>query len=614
MHLAFKKYSAVLMLAAPAMMLAACGSSSGSTQAATPPPSAVTTPPPSAVTTPPPSAVTTPPTTTNNSTPPVASSSPSWGPSPSVSGDTSRANNSTFVLGENVGLKFKATGLTAGIVTTLAIKVADGFGSEVATASQSLSADSSGNATVVYSPPASKYGYYRVDASLPDGTTLARLGTRPAGFITYAVVPDPATRQNYGDSGSRFGMQGGFSSAMGPVMSYLGVRYLLAGPGWDTLEPHQAGEFATAHSVAVADGLKYPTSTVNNHAAWPTYAIPLITTGEIPAWAMNAGTGTVLRPYMGPLNAEGVIGFPEFTKARASGVAADFPAQSKHYYQMTWEPAIPVLFGGTPAELVQYFQVAYSAIHQADAKAMVMGPTVFPVDPVPMQQLWSAGLAKYLDAVSVHPYVKYPPEQHGLITGIRTQMALATAAKGHSIPFLGTEHGYSSGIPGPYAAGNELKQALANVRSTIILLGEGFKVDVAFYIADFWAHDSSATDNTFGYYWNLNPNIKFGTDKVGPKPAVPAFAAMSYWLDGTTTVGPLTNLSGTQVGYRFTRSGETILALWDYTANTTMNVPVSAATAKVCDWMGNCQTRSAVNGALKLSVGIAPIYVVGVGL
>src|SRR6266436_6458264 len=267
MHLAFKKYSAVLMLAAPAMMLAACGSSSGSTQAATappsavttPPPSAVTTPPPSAVTTPPPSAVTTPPTTTNNSTPPVASSSPSLGPSPSLSGDTSRANNSTFVLGENVGLNFKATGLTAGIVTTLAIKVVDEFGSEVATASQSLSADSSGNATVVYSPPASKYGYYRVDASLPDGTTLARLGTRPAGFITYAVVPDPATRQNYGDSGSRFGMQGGFSSAMGPVMSYLGVRYLLAGPGWDTLEPNGAGQFATAHSVAVADGLKYPT-------------------------------------------------------------------------------------------------------------------------------------------------------------------------------------------------------------------------------------------------------------------------------------------------------------------------------------------------------------------
>jgi hypothetical protein len=536
------------------------------------------------------------------------------GPSPSLSGDTSRANNSTFVLGESVGLNFKASGLTAGIVTTLTINVIDEFGSEVATASQALTADSSGTATVVYSPPASKYGYYRVDASLPDGTTLARLGTRPAGFITYAVVADPATRQNYGDSGSRFGMQGGFSSAMGPVMSYLGVRYLLAGPGWDTLEPHQAGAFATAHSEAVANGQKYPTSIANNYAAWPTYALPLITTGEIPSWAMNAGTGTALRPHMGPLNAQGLVGFAEFAKARAGGFAADFPAQSSHYYQMTWEPAIPLLFGGTPAQLVQYYQVAYSAIHQVDAKAMVMGPTVFPVDPVPMQQLWSAGLAKYLDAVSVHPYVKYPPEQHGLITGIRTQMQLATAAKGHSMPFLGTEHGYSSGTQGSYAAGNEVKQALADVRSTIILLGEGFKVDVAFYIADFWAHDSSETENTFGYYYNLNPNINFGTDKVGPKPAAPAFATMSYWLDGTATVGPLTNLSGTQLGYRFTRGGETILALWDYTANTTLNVPVSTATAKVCDWMGNCHVGSAVNGALNLNLGNAPIYVVGVGL
>ena len=324
MDLAFKKFSAVLMLVAPAMMLAACGSSSGSTQAAAAPSTAVTTPgssttpalrprrprrydhalpplpppPPPSPPLPPhdgsrrqaprPRRSTTPP---NNSTPPVASSIGPLGPSPSLSGDTSRANNSTFVLGETVGLNFKATGLTAGIVTTLAIKVVDEFGSEVATASQSLSADSLGNATVVYSPPASKYGYYRVDASLPDGTTLTRLGTRPAGFITYAVVPDPASRQNYGDSGTRFGMQGGFSSAMGPVMSYLGVRYLLAGPGWDALEPHQAGQFATAHSEAVANGQKYPTSIVNNYAAWPTYALPLITTGEIPAWAMNAGTG-----------------------------------------------------------------------------------------------------------------------------------------------------------------------------------------------------------------------------------------------------------------------------------------------------------------------------------
>jgi hypothetical protein len=530
---------------------------------------------------------------------------------PRLSGDTNSPNNSTFVLGENITLTFHASGLTASKATTVNIKVKEEFGVELASASILVIADASGQAYAVYHAPATRYGYYRVEAALSDGTAVASLGSRPGGFISYAVVADPATRTNYGDAGSRFGMLGGFSSAMGPIMSYLGVRYLLAGPGWDTLEPHQAGEFATAHSEAVANGLKYPTSIANNHAAWSTYALPLITTGAIPTWAMNAGTGTALRPDMGPLNAEGVAGFPEFTKARASGFAADFPAQSAHYYQMTWEPAIPVLFGGTPQELVQYFQVAYSAIHQADAKAVVMGPTVFPIDPIPMQQLWSAGLAKYIDAVSVHPYAKYPPEQNGLVGGIRTQMELATAAKGHSMPFLGTEHGYGSGSHGSYGTGSELRQGLADVRSTIILLGEGFKLDFAFYIADYYSQSATSTSQDYyGYYWNLNPNINYGTDKIGPKPAAPAYAAMTYWLDGTTTVGPLTNLGGTQLGYRFTRSGKTILAVWDYTANTTMNVPVSAATANVCDWMGNCRTVTSNAGTLALKVGVAPLYVI----
>ena len=531
-----------------------------------------------------------------------------------MSGDTSRANNSTFVLGENIVLNFKAAGLAAGIVTTLAIKVIDEFGSEVATASQSLSADSSGNATAVYSPPASKYGYYRVDASLPDGTTLARLGTRPAGFITYAVLADPATRQNYGDSGSRFGMQGGFSSAMGPVMRYLGVRYLLTGPGWRSLEPDHAGQFAAARSQATANGQSYPGAHENIAAPWPTYPVALLSTASIPTWAMELGTGTTLRPYMGVLNSSGIEGLPQFANARASAFAADFHSQSARYYQVTWEPEMPMLFGGTPQQLVQYFQLSYQAIHRADPKAIVMGPTMFPGDESAMSRLWSAGLAHYVDAISIHPYVKFPAEANNLVSNIRTQMQMAQTAKGHSVTFVGTEHGFTSGSIGSYGAGSELNQALGNVRSTIILLGEGFKFDFAFYIADFWTQDSSETDNTYGYYWNLNPKIKFGTDKVGPKPAVPAFAAMSYWLDGTTTMGPVADLNGSQMGYRFQRNGTTIVALWDYKGASSVDLPLSAGGAQICDWMGNCHTSSPANGVLNLNLGNTPIYVIGAGL
>ena len=435
MHLAFKKCSAVLMMAAPVIMLTACfdkSSPSDSTQAAAVPSSTVTTP----------DAAT---TTKNTTPPPAAPSRASLGPSPSLSGDTSRANNSTFVLGENIALNFKATGLTAGIVTTLAIKVVDEFGSEVATSSQSLSADSSGNATAVYSPPASKYGYYRVDASLPDGTTLARLGTRPSGFITYAVLADPATRQNYGDSGSRFGMQGGFSYAQGGLIKYLGIRYLMNQPGWRSLEPDHAGQFAEARAEATAKGQAYPGQQANNTAAWPTYAVALLSTASVPTWAMEPGTGTAQRPYMGVLNSSGIEGLPEFAKARANAFAADFHGQSAHYYQVTWEPEMPVLFGGTPQQLVQYFQLSYQAIHHADPKAIVMGPTMFPGDASAMSRLWSAGLAHYIDAISMHPYVKFPAEANNLVNNVRTQMQMAQTAKGHSVAFVGTEHGLVSG-------------------------------------------------------------------------------------------------------------------------------------------------------------------------
>ena len=527
---------------------------------------------------------------------------------PTLNGETNRANNSTFVLGESVELSFQASGLPASKATSLAVKVSDEFGNEISSTSLSMTADSYGKASAAFAAPASKFGYYRVEATLPDGTTLASLGTRPAGFITYAVVPDPASRINYGDAGSRFGMQGGFSYAQGSVIQYLGIRYLLDGPGWSELEPNYAGQFAEARSAALARGQKYPVSVANNSAVWSTYAIPLLSVATVPAWAMEPGTGTKSWPAMGVLNTSGVEGFPAFATARASQIAADYASQSAHYYQVTWEPEMPLNFGGTPEQLVQYYQLSYEAIHRADPKAIVMGPTMFPGDKTPMSQLWSAGLASYLDAVAMHPYVKWPPETNGLVSNIRLQMQMARSAKGHSVTFVGTEHGYASGSIG------ELNEALGDVRATIILLGEGFKFDFAFYIADFWNQSPSETGSTFGYYWNLDPKIIYGTDKLGPKPVAPAFAAMTYWLDGTTTSGPLSNLSGTQMGYRFQRNGTTILAIWDYQAGSSVSLPMPSESVKICGWMGNCRTATSSSGSLKLSLGPSPTYVIGQGL
>jgi hypothetical protein len=525
-----------------------------------------------------------------------------------LSADTNRPNNSTYVPGESVEVTFQATGLPASKTTSLAVKVIDEFANEISSSWVSMKADSSGRSSATFSAPSSKTGYYRVEATLPGGAVIANLGTRYRGFISYAVVPDPAKRANYGDALTRFGMQGGFNHDQGNVISYLGVRYLLDGPGWSDLEPNYPGQFAEARIAALAKGQTVPFRIADNFAAWPTYAIPLVTQASVPGWAMEPGTGTKAWPAMGVLNTTGTQGISGFTKARAQQVAADYAGQSAHYYQMTWEPEFPGGWGGTPAQLVQFFQNSYTAIHQGDPKAIVMGPTMFPSDKAPMTQLWAAGLGNYLDAVSMHPYTQWPPEAHGLVSDIRTQMKMAQSAKGHAVPFVGTEHGYSSGPIG------ELNQALGNIRSTIILLGEGFKFDVAFYIADFWDHSPTETNNAFGYYWNLNPKLPYGTDKLGPKPAAPAFAAMTYMLDGTTSSGAISNLSGTQVGYRFERNGTAILALWDYqAAASTLTLPVPSESVQICNWMGNCFSTASVTSIL-LSLRASPIYIIGHGL
>jgi hypothetical protein len=525
-----------------------------------------------------------------------------------LSADTNRPNNSTYVPNEDIEVTFHATGLTASQTTSLAIKVIDELGNEIASTWLPMKADSSGRSSAIFRAPSSKFGYYRVEATLPSGAVIANLGTRYRGFISYAVVPDPAKRANYGDALSRFGMQGGFNHDQGNVMAYLGARYLLDGPGWTTLEPNYPGQFAEARAAALAIGQTVPFKVADNSGAWPTFAIPLVTQASVPGWAMEPGTGTIAWPNMGVLNTTGTQGMSGFTKARAQQVAADYAGQSSHYYQVTWEPEIPGGWGGTPAQLVQFFQNSYTAIHQGDPKAIVMGPTMFPGDKAPMTQLWAAGLGNYLDAVSMHPYTAWPPETHGLVSDIRTQVKMAQSAKGHPIPFVGTEHGYASGPIG------ELNQALGNIRSTIILLGEGFKFDVAFYIADFWDHSPIETNTTYGYYWNLNPKIAYGTDKLGPKPAVPAFAAMTYMLDGTVSSGAIANLSGTQVGYRFERNGTAILALWDYqAAASTVTLPVPSQSIEICNWMGNCFNTGSVTSIL-LSLRAEPIYIIGHGL
>ncbi len=151
-----------------------------------------------------------------------------------VTGETNRPAVNTFVKGETVNLTFTVAEIVR--PDKLLVEITDENGQIVA--SHSLEVSKPGSVSVA--APGDRFGYFRVQAKLAaNGATLPAIGTRGAGFLTYAVVPDPAVRPLLPDVETRFGLQGSSKLAY----PYLGVRWVLGGYGWGKLEPKAPGQY-----------------------------------------------------------------------------------------------------------------------------------------------------------------------------------------------------------------------------------------------------------------------------------------------------------------------------------------------------------------------------------
>jgi len=507
---------------------------------------------------------------------------------PALTAQTNHSSTNTFALGETVSLDLRADGLAPNASTGLEIFISDEQGHALAHRSTTILADGAGHAQIELPAPADHYGYYEVKATLANGTALPAQGTRPAGILSYAVVPDPAKRTDYGPEKSHFGFQGGYNDKA-PVLRYLGAHYFHGGGGWIAMEPSAPGQFTprTGRIAGGAPGKPWVHLALQDgspqQAPWHMYAISTVTNAGIPAWALEAGTQGKVCKGFGALNSAGRQAFPGFAGRLAQEFAAVWPDTHPRIYQVTWEPGKTWCFGGTPDQLVAYYALAYDAIHKADTEALVAGPTLFmqTASANELDGLLAAGLGRYLDVLSIHPYVMpndIAPEKAQFLPLLHRQLAAVQKAKGHPVPFIGTENGYESDY------GGLLEQARRDLRVTLMMLGEGARFDFGFYVHDFWDAGHPTQIRSFGYYWNLNPRVPFGSDMLSPKPVAPAYAVMSWLLDGSQAQGPASGLSGTQVGYRFLRAGQQTEVVWDYGNGSTLAVP---AGAKVLNWMGN---------------------------
>jgi MYXO-CTERM domain-containing protein len=548
----------------------------------------------------------------------------------SLTADTGSAT-SLFTPGQTVPITFNATGASGEMLT---VTFQDADGKVVTTQTATVSGDPWSQAI---DGPSTKLGFYRVYGTLSDGTTISPVGSRAeadgsASFATYAVVPDPATRlASPTDDHAFFGMAAGFNVGS-EILAQLGIRWIKDSQwSWSAMEPYanQRNTFAPTPS-------SLETGWTNGSQPWVAYSLPNLTVNGRP----YGGTPDVCVAGTFAYNTCAIDpSYDQDWETFVARVATDwptvYPARKHRYYEMTWEPIYPWGYLGTPQEFVNLYELAVPAMKAADPNALIVGPTMFVEGPDgAADEVLADGLAQYLDVFSTHPYVindvgyysadlpewgYWDPELGGVPPRLSTTVNKVTAAAGHPLPIIGTEQGYPTHQQVTY----EIDQARRLIRQNLILLGEGWKTDIAFVFADYPSGtDSQWMDTTtsfwdYGFFYNLDEGTYggYGPSVVSPKPVAAAYAAMTLLLDNRQSVNIVNWLGDTTRGYvyeSYDDATDEVLALWDFSGSpVTVTVDTGAASVEEYDWMGNATKVATSGGKVTLTLTNEPTYVKG---
>ncbi len=495
-----------------------------------------------------------------------------------------------------------------------------------------------GTQTSTMSCNAAVSGYFALTATLSKaGGALPQAGTRPAGIITFGILPNlsgtiPAVAYAYQEQ-HRFGMQG--FNDNGPMLTDLGISQTIDNRQLAVMEPDAANTWTP--SLSDLDPF-YTSGRI----------MRLIRLDGIPAWA--SPTGAFEDDTNAPISETYYQNFMARVGTDSAAIReAYFPNQQYDYYQVTWEPQ----WADSAANFVAMYAAVYKGLHSTDSNAVVMGTTnAFPGNCASqctqgyLQTYVPLGLGSYIDGVTTHSYYNagtypaHPPEQYDTdpnpanVANALDQQLRALRAEMQSFKpnmrLWSTELGisYDAGAAyGPsYPPANQLYgQAAVAIRAHLIILGEGAQVTYFFYGADY---PSEIGEGTF--FDIVDPQGQYGATNLSPKPEALAMAALTRVIDGTQTLGHLNGLPSMVYGYAFQQlnGGSVITALWTHnnaawptsagtysaTYSTTYALTVDSAGTSghvtVIDMMGNPSSVAYSNGVVNLTLTESPIYVV----
>jgi len=252
------------------------------------------------------------------------------------------------------------------------------------------------------------------------------------------------------------------------------------------------------------------------------------------------------------------------------------------YYEMWNEANFAVTWTGTPEQLVNLQQAAYTAIKNNDPKAQLISANIDAMCGLPyLEKLLSLGYANSADIIGYHFYVS--PNQPEAIATLASQVASLLSHYGVNKPLWNTETGWLS----PSRFTSDDQAAAVVVRAMLV------------------GH-SSGIGRFIWYEWDNHCCVTLfmtETDNATPTRAALAYANLQKWLVGNTLGSCAPDEAKTwSCDLRFA-DGRHGVILWNTAGSTTITEKLSWTPAHVEDMYGN---DSAVP-ATPLHVGEAPL-------
>jgi len=234
----------------------------------------------------------------------------------------------------------------------------------------------------------------------------------------------------------------------------------------------------------------------------------------------------------------------------------------------------------------------------ADPGCKIVAPATSRIDLKFIEKVFQAGILKWLDAVTVHPYRGKEPET---VTAeyrrLRELIDKYAPPEKKGLPILSGEWGYSllhfRGTPNPSE-----RQASYLARQFLINLMNDVRLSIWYD----W-HDDGPDPNEYEH------NFGTVTHTYERKPAYFAAWTLLHTLSGMRFLSRLPLKSPDDYALLFSNGDRTAIAIWTTEKPHSVSLPVKGKRLQVISMYGENRTMEAKDGKLKIELTHNPQYI-----